>query len=404
MKRSYRHFSANIGASASFKYHFAHCLILAAFFCFSLWDFYYIGVGRPFDYIGIFIVILAVLAAPHSLVFYPRLAPFILVLFGLVIVYASIAVMQGELLSPAAFMIGALFVFPCMAFFKIHKDTVAKFLYFLLLLNIALFLMQLIVYMGKGAVIDFHTLVGSVPSRIYNESLLYFRPAGLYQEPNSYCVNIFMLLVLYLLITKNINVVTVAASLTLLLSKSLWGFGAFAVLAVIFFFYKKNVWFFVVPFIVFSIILYLISVTPITESVTWQRVLSIQEDPSRIARYGDIRDYVSIEYLFGHGLSTAKFQQIGANGVAFLIYCFGFSGSLLLFFLLLYTVGLRYFWVVISVGFLLTTYPIMTYMGFWVWLGLLINFVFQARVKRFFEEKGYKANSNYTLCASVVIQ
>ena len=111
--------------------------------------------------------------------------------------------------------------------------------------------------------------------------------------------------------------------------------------------------------------------TQLTESsITLQRILEIDSDPSREGRIGDLDSYLSYSGLFlGKSFALDQFQQLGANAYAFLIYSFGLAGCLGL--AIVSALSLEITWRKLLVGGLLfVTFPQFSYMFFWSWLAI----------------------------------
>jgi hypothetical protein len=117
-----------------------------------------------------------------------------------------------------------------------------------------------------------------------------------------------------------------------------------------------------------------ISVSDLAEnSVTVARLMNIDDDPSRQARYGSVANWRLDEwFIFGNGVDTSNFQNVAANGVGFLFYSIGIVGLGLLSIWILIRERVRYK-AGVSIIFLLTTFPPFAYMYFWVYLSLILT-------------------------------
>jgi hypothetical protein len=162
---------------------------------------------------------------------------------------------------------------------------------------------------------------------------------------------------------------------TMILTQSLWGFGAALVLFWLMIGTKRFI-LLVLPLGVLAAILFsslIVAFMDYSEnSIAMTRLLNIADDPSRRARYGSIENIIVDEFLLlGHGVDTSNFQSIGANALAFLVYCFGIAGIALL---VVWGVAIQKISAThaILIGFIFTTFPLFSYMYFWVWLGLLL--------------------------------
>jgi hypothetical protein len=219
-------------------------------------------------------------------------------------------------------------------------------------------------------------MVGSIPSRINNEAVGLFRAAGLFQEPNAYCTSMFMLLTLRSKLYKFLDKIAICGLLTMLISQSLWGFGAVPLYFLIFSNGKQKLLVFGLTLILgiglyFSLdISYLVSISP-----TARRVFFPEYDPSWVARYGGTQPIVYADYILGKGVTSFEFQKIGANANVFFLYSFGIINSI--FFIL-------WFWFYsgkhnilknsLIIIFLFTSTPMFAYMVFWMWLALFMRY------------------------------
>lgn len=350
-------------------------LILLSYFMFSFSDFYFHGIGRVFDYSGVFFLFFY-LKNMKKIILKNEYTLLIPILFLVILYYVFLSFMLGKTLSTLAFSVGIFYVFPIILLSDIKRDDIRKLLDFLIVLNVSFFLIQLFLFKVFGLVLDINKEIGSIPARVYNENLSYFRAAGLFQEPNTYSANLFIQLSVRLLIGRSNKLITWSAYITMILSQSLWGIGASVLLATFFSDRdeKKIIIFFALlgaSYVIFNAH----SIGFMNYGVLHNRLTNIDNDPSRIARYGSISSYFSHKYFFGHGIDTSGYQKIAANGIAFVVYAFGISGAFLFLFLLQYfflSNDLAKFLIIIL--FLFTTDQMMTYMIFWAWLALLIKY------------------------------
>lgn len=273
-------------------------------------------------------------------------------------------------------------------------------------LNVAALLVQYFAYYLFHTVLDPQRLFGVVSRIFYGNEL---RPAGLFQEPNSFCLNLFVVATLALF-AKRDRVLALVAAGAMLLSQSLWGIvGAFVLVAL-------NEWnasetlakkarvtlvLWAAIFVGFNAYLWLGKPAKRQMPVLYTRVFHLGTDASARDRYGAIIDRTPhfhargrsarsssrktrqrwlavVGWQNGHGLSTAVFLgSVAANGLSFMWYCFGLAGLVLMigtFGLTLSGVTLRAkLYTIASVVFIFTTYPLVTYAIFWIWLpGLLM--------------------------------
>jgi hypothetical protein len=236
----------------------------------------------------------------------------------------------------------------------------------------------LITYYILGTYLDYSSYFGSIESRGVNENLAYFRPHGIFQEPNGYCTAMFCLLALtnyFIVRRKSIEYIGL---LSMFLSLSLWGIVAAILLLIC-----LNVRFSFKQFVMLStflaIFVYAFSsidwVLLADNSITLTRILNVGDDASFDQRSGGmsiLATGLDISFLWGFGVNTDSFQEVyGANGLSFLVYSFGAIGTCFLFITI--SVMLRFSLLpLLFLAMLLTTYPPFSYMYFWLWLGMLI--------------------------------
>lgn len=352
--------------------------LLALIFLFLLSDFYFVGIGRLFDYVAIvFLLIFFVLKSSvirrdslfkKSLVLSCMIAPW--AFFG--------AIFNESILAAGAMLTGIIFIFPLS-----YGLTNCKFRYpienqinLLIAISSLLLMMQVLVYYGTGIFIDMPGIFGATQSRGLNQDLNYFRPSGIFQEPNAYCAVMFCLLSACSFFRQRNSFIEFLGIFTIILTQSLWGFGA--VLVLIYVLYGTR-WLAIAVGSFAALMTLIVIVTGINleniadASITFDRIININADPSRQARFGSFENVQLDFFLFtGHGIDTLNFQSIAANGFAFLLYSFGVSGSLILALYFIYLVrGDNK--LLITIGFLLTTFPLFSYMFFWSWLAIIIS-------------------------------
>ena len=123
-------------------------------------------------------------------------------------------------------------------------------------------------------------------SRVYNEVLNLLRPGGFMMEPNSYSANIFMLCFINYKVNKDkLTMIAKIALISVPFTTSLWGI---AMILLLLFLRSKLIYkiFFVISLIISTTIIYNI----LENSVAFERVIRIIEDPtsdnSIVARLG----------------------------------------------------------------------------------------------------------------------
>jgi len=269
--------------------------------------------------------------------------------------------------------------------------------------HIAAFIIQIGVYHIFGRTIDFHQMYGA-HSRLYFESS--FRGAGLFQEPNSYCLNLFVLAAAAIFAQPSRSL-AIFAGTSMMLSQSLWGAAAGLLLVALNEVrqagpFPRRVAMGVTAWLAMLLVFnaYLWSVKPVrlARPEFYNRLVNYQDDTSMRDRYLANGSYIEscpncepfvdrapafhippiVKSLFGDGLSTQVFiNKVPANGMAFLFNSFGLIGLILLAGCVLLALrGLLIadaIFIVVAVGFSFTTYPLITYVQFWLWVPTLLN-------------------------------
>ena len=346
--------------------------VAISLFCvFIFSDYYRAGVGRPFDYVAVSVMALY-LASVRSVPSNALGASLSLAL--LLLPWIVFSAVNDNLLPVAAWLCGILVVLPASAtLVRNHPDFVDRALYFGLLASLVFFSIQFAAYYATGTYIDFQSLVGSIQSRGLNQELGYFRPSGAFQEPNAYCTVVFCIISARKLGLGTHDWTHAAGLISMALSQSLWGLaGALVLLFVI---YQLKTALIIALGLALSVIALLYFYNQeLTEyadlAVTIQRVADFENDSSRQGRIGSLESYLGYSnLLFGQGLTSDRFQQLGANAYAFLTYSFGTLGCLAL--ATLATVFLPMSWRRLLVaGLLFVTFPQFSYMFFWSWLAI----------------------------------
>ncbi len=350
--------------------------VLAFLFLFS--DFYYVGVGRPFDYLVIFILF-ARLRFRYDQLTFPIIAKEAFVLLLIVFPWLYAGLFNGSVLGVAAIAVGLCLVFPVFYYVVANGLSliVENNIKLLVFLSSIILLAQTIIFYLFEVVVDFSGLIGSIESRGYNEKLNYFRPSGLFQEPNSYCAALFSLLVISSYFKKRNKFIEILGIITIIMTQSLWGFGAVFLLVCLLYRARGVCVLLAGLALTYFYITYIcgLDISALKDSsVTIDRIVNLSADPSRQARYGSVDNFnFDLFFFIGHGIDTDDFQNLAANGLAFMIYSFGLLGSFFVFAFFVFLCRFD-FKVLLATIFLLTTYPLFSYMYFWAWLGIVLAF------------------------------
>ena len=344
---------------------------------FLMSDYYYAGLGRPFDYVAIVLLIFLLNGISFKLLinsFFLRAVP----LFALAMLGLAVGFLSNNILLSFGITIGILVIYTIsyslarVENIVVIEDTV----YTILSISMALLFYQFFYFYLFGGYIDYSGYFGSINSRGYNTSLEFFRPHGIFQEPNGYCTAMFSLLALCKFFQNRRKIIENLACLTMVISLSLWGIvGAILLLLVLnFSSVSKQV---AVIFMLFCITLLLIDFSDLEElaetSITMDRIINFQDDASIEGRLGGLRNIDwGFNFLFGYGIDEVGFQdRYGANGFSFLLTSFGLVGSLLILFYFIWITKFSIY-SLIFISYLLLTFPLFSYVYFWIWLGILV--------------------------------
>lgn len=113
----------------------------------------------------------------------------------------------------------------------------------------------------------------------------------------------------------------------------------------------------------------------ILDPITVTRMLDLDLDPSRHARYG-LTENINLNFHFflGSGINTSDFQSFfGANGYSFAIYSFGLLWTIGFLMAIYFNSSAHRLKVVVAVLFAMTTYPLFTYLFWYAWLALMVR-------------------------------
>jgi len=357
-------------------------------FVFSLWDYYIIPVsgriyGRIFDYCGIFLILFFISSKIYITKLpnlYVKRTAFFIWLFALLFFIPQMifGILEGSVLTVFAFYLGLFLVLPYFLHFDYNYAHILRVINVLTIVNLLFFYIQFFAYKCFGVVIDYLGYFNAMSARIFNTATFYFRAAGLFQEPNSFCLMVFMLLVVRLFLKGNIfDLLSIIALVAIFLSESLWGFGAIVVLLILFtrsVIYKSLILALVIAFS-FTIVYAPKYAAYLIDPITVGRIPNVLNEGSYLARYcGKSKIRCDFNFFFGHGLSTNKFQGFsGCNAIGFIIYSFGFFGFILFLFTLLGAFKKSRIKFLFAIIFAMTSYPLFTYMFWWTWLGIIIK-------------------------------
>jgi hypothetical protein len=276
--------------------------------------------------------------------------------------------------------------------------TIGPLCWVLVCIHVIFFAVQFTGFYGFGQVIDYQAIIDEA-SRIMLAPT-HMRAAGLFQESNSYCLNLFVLTSTAIL-WRPYRLATIVAALTMIVSESLWGLGA----ALVLIFLNELRLQSSLRQLLSAVVVSGVIIGAIFNGYLWLnkspdehlpyfywRITSIMEDQSlrerylrntcaraeqiRITSISPQRRFVSL--LLGDGLSTGFFKEcLPANGISFLLKSFGAAGMISLLAGMAMTLrglpGSAKLYALLAIVFTFTSYPLMTYLIFWLWLLAIIG-------------------------------
>ena len=349
------------------------------FICaFLLSDLYYSGVGRIFDYLSVILLILLLHRVPTKLISHiliVRILPLFLMGIGGII----LGLYSGDILISIGLIVGILIILPISQILVIcyGRAFLENTIYLIMMISIVFYLFQFFMFYITETYIDYSSFFGSISSRGNNESLGYFRPHGIFQEPNQYCLAMFCLLALCKFFTTRRRNLENLACITMIISLSLWGIlGGVIILLALNLPYKSFLLIISFSYVILILTYFFpINIDDLVDrSVTVNRLMNLQEDPSYIGRVSPLQNIeTNSELIFGYGVSSLNFQdRYGANAISFLLSSFGIFFVMLM---IIYTFWVTKFsiWSLVVLSYLFVSFPLFSYAFFWIWFGLLIE-------------------------------
>lgn len=343
---------------------------------FILSDYYFQGIGRGFDYLYIAIISLFGFHLRGRVTNVNRTGAVSLCIT--VLPWLAIGAYEGYILITGAWLVGILLVYYIIGgYVHAEKPLIDCYLGIGLWLSIFAFFIQICLQWFFGFYLDYHRAVGSIQSRGWNDESGFFRPSGLFQEPNAYATVTFAMVSARVIGRGYLRRVDILAIFSILLSQSLWGLVASLILFVIGRISAREIK-------IFSSLVFAGACLAVVrsdsiqiwfeDSITLRRINNIDEDSSRKMRFGRIEDYLSFDNkIFGIGVNGDQFQSyIAVNGYAFLYVSFGIIGCLAIMIWLLFTARVKWRSLLVVI-YIFTTYPQTSYLYFWLWLPMILN-------------------------------
>ena len=355
-------------------------LISFVIFLTTLWDYYFVGLGRFFDYLAV-IFILFFLFKQKTFFLSNILYTFLLILSVLYPIVNSI--LEGEFLFPIAF-----FVFLVISNFfisgikNLKNLDIGLIFSYLLWIHISFFFIQFL-FMLTG---NFFAFFPDVPFLVTPRNLFHTRCSGLFLEPNEYCFLICLLLSIRNFVTnKWFDLLSLFSVLSMILSLSLSG----VILGVAYFIFasKNTIYSIVLKSIIILLGIYFYNKILVNSSEfidtflgypLFGRVTEVQSqnDISLNARYGIQKGFSDIS-VFGERFDLSHIA-INEEGLSFYYFGLFYSGLIFLvvFFCPFLIIALRKFdtkiiWVVAVI---ILGYPHVSYLFFWIFIFSILNY------------------------------
>ena len=291
----------------------------------TLNEFYILNLGRIFDFVIYFLTFLIFIFQAKKLKINQALFPLLIIYFILG------SVINSQFRLSFALIMG-LFLFIAFDYEAITKS----FFFKVLSLHICFFLLQILLFY----LFNYHLSIADFfsryldTSRNLNSDLNFYRPSGLYLEPNAFCVNILFLLIIGNKFIKDKHIYV--SALVMILSLSLFGIASGIMIAFYTYFIDKrklslkklSIGFFILTGFLILFIKYI----DYENTITYGRILSISEgnDASYDARFNSgetsLSDFIFPKFLDFELYHTAT----GINMFSVIIYSLGFLGIILL--------------------------------------------------------------------------
>jgi len=386
------------------KTHLFQFFILFVFIgCAFVWDFRPFG-QRLFDLVVIGIACLYLVLNWRTLNFSPLKR---YVLPGLILLYCLYGFINfGHKSSVVIGLMCGLYV---LLHDRMKSEVAYSCLKYIYIINLAVFFLQFGMYHGFDVFVDLQTLFGE-KSRIWHLSL--FRPVGVFSEPHTYCLSI-VLLSMMLLNRPEMVKLHLFGSFSLLISLSLWGMVAGIILPFVVSVWGKGDLFTIIKRYLSWLVILVGGFVALyggvlqqqaTFEIMNQRVASIWQDKSLNERFAShkpkeqsiaaekgvsdkktgqalasVEKKHFVQTIFGNGISTYPFLQgIALNGYAFIFHAGGILG------IIIAIVLVCFYWIkasalellekagyLILFLFILTSYPMVTYAFFWIFLSFI---------------------------------
>ncbi len=313
---------------------------------------YVLGLGRVFDLLVYGLTV--VLFFRHSWI--SKRLLLVTVVFG--VINVSSLLLYGDIrLNIALFFGSALLLF--------GKGPSTSFVLLLIRVHLISFFLQLLLYYIFNIHISIGDLVpGLDTSRNLNSDLNFYRPSGLFLEPNAFVINsAFLLILSWKYIPSRLLWTQLAA---IVLSKSLFGFLFVALMLFCLMPRLLKIISALASLMVLGLVSNHVDSWASSDYITLRRVNDIVEgrDASISARLTKKESAHFVDYVLPHAVDFKNYSMLfGINGISMIIYTLGALGWLLLL-LLLFRARNSIPWAIF--GATLLSYPYIAYSIFYI--------------------------------------
>ena len=318
----------------------------------TLQPFYFRSISlAPFPLIAFFLVILITYKGNISLNEFKEFVTFLTLILISVFIGLFNFTDNGTLIYYFPSLFGW-FLFPLgIIYFKRYLNYLSKDIYsivhLVLLIHVFFFFLQLLSFKLFNIKLDFIEIITGEAQRIGANKLKDFggsniRPAGLFTEPGSYSVYIYILVVINLVLKNKINILIFFALVSMFLSFSMTGI-LMAISLILFYISiikisKKSI----ISLIIFSIalILFFWQYSEIFLGPIIERLFNLRADASAEARFeSGVNQFISQHYLY-HGIGIGvQVENIKATSLMLgTLFSLGLINSLMFISIFLYKI------------------------------------------------------------------
>jgi len=360
-----------------------HLILAGLLFITVFFDNYVSPPGyRPFDFIGMALIMAGVALSPTRL--NAKMVPslFNASVLALTVIYTiPIGILVYNSTSFIPFLLGILLYFTVIKSRVFHVLFIPYVKYTLIIISAGI-IVQFAVYLATGDLISFTYFASEEVPRGYNPSWV-VRPSGFYIEPGSHALVAFVFLMLYLTINGNkFDFTTIVSLLGILISLSFAGILATILALVAMAFLQRRLLHLSISLSMVIVVMIIIYLAPTIENFDISLAIierfhqvSSGADGSAIDRVGKL-DSTCINYMLnenpilpfvGGGLTSLDFKEYcGQNNIVWALFCYGFIIPIIY----LYRIVRKFIiypLVVLSIFYILLSGTLSSYFFVWVY-------------------------------------